>query len=89
MSQQTKLPDEAQFNAFATKLRDFRGTLPKEEQHMFDAMVHSAFKKEGDQSQDVQGYWYVYGAYPGWYGAPVYYGTPWAYSYGYGYPYYW
>jgi len=52
-------------------------------------MVHSAFKQEGQENQDVQGYWYVYGAYPGWYAAPVYYGTPWAYSYGYGYPYYW
>ena len=88
MSEQAKLPSEAQFNAFAAKVREFRSTLPKEEQPMLDAMVHAAFKKE-DQG-DVQGYWWApYPAYPAWYGAPVYYGTPWAYSYGYGYPVYW
>lgn len=88
MAEQTQLPNEAQFNAYASKLHAFRDTLPKEEQHMFDAMVHAAFQKDGAQSQDVQGYWWAAGGYPGWYGAPVYYGTPWAASYGYGYPVY-
>ena len=88
MSEQAKLPSEAQFNSFAAKVREFRNTLPQDEQPMLDAMVHAAFKQE-DQG-DVQGYWWArYPAYPAWYGAPVYAGTPWAYSYGYAYPYYW
>ena len=92
MAQSTQLPTEAQFNAYTAKLHTFRDTLPKEEQHMFDAMVHAAFQKDGAKdgapTQDVQGYWWVAGGHPGWYGAPVYYGTPWAASYGYGYPVY-
>jgi hypothetical protein len=99
MSEQAKLPSESEFNAFAGSLREFRSTLPAGQQSMLDAMVHAAFKTE--EKGDVQGYWWAVapGPYgpavvggpnivPGWYGAPVYAGTPWAYSYGYGYPYY-
>jgi hypothetical protein len=97
MAEQTKLPSETEFNAFAGRLREFRGTLPGDQQQMLDAMVHAAFKTE--DKGDVQGYWWAVrpspvgpvtvagpGPIPGWYGAPVYIGTPWAYSYGYGYP---
>jgi hypothetical protein len=88
MSQEAKLPSQEQFNAFASRLKEYRGTLGKEDQHMFDAMVAAAFRQENQG--DVQGYWWAPApAYPAWYGAPVYYGTPWAYSYSYGYPYYW
>ena len=85
MAEQVPLPSEDEFNAFAARVREFRGTLTDPQQKMLDAMVHAAFKK--DDSADVESYWYAYPAAPGWYGAPVYYGTPWAYSYGYGYRY--
>ncbi len=90
MSQQTPLPSAEKFNAFASRLKSFRDTLPKDEQPMLDAMVAAAFQQESKPAQnDVQGYWWVaYPAYPGWYAAPVYYGTPWAAYYGYGYPVY-
>src|SRR4051794_1096497 len=65
MAQEQKLPSEAQFNAFANRLKEFRGGLNKEDQHMLDAMVHAAFKQEG--KDDVQGYWWAYPAYPAWY----------------------
>jgi len=85
MADQVQLPNETDFNAFATRVQEFRGTLTDPQQKMLDAMVHAAFKK--DDNADVQSYWYAYPAAPGWYGAPAYYGTPWAYSYGYGYRY--
>ena len=90
MSQQPQMPSQDQFNAFASRLKSFRDSLPKDEQPMLDAMVAAAFQQEDKPAQnDVQGYWWVrYGAYPGWYAAPVYYGTPWAAYYGYGYPVY-
>jgi hypothetical protein len=85
MADQVQLPNETDFNAFAARVQEFRGTLPDAQQKMLDAMVHAAFKKDDDA--DVQSYWYAYPAAPGWYGAPSYYGTPWATSYGYGYRY--
>jgi hypothetical protein len=98
MSQQAQLPDEQKFNAFASKLKDFRETLPKDEQPMLDAMVAAAFQQEDRPADnDVQGYWWAargpyggmaVGGNPGWYGAPVYAATPWAAYYGYGYPVY-
>ena len=86
MSEQPQLPNATQFNAFTTKLRDFRGTLPVEEQHMFDAMVHAAFKRDSEPSEEVEGYWWStrdYTNYPGWYEAsvPSLGGTTWANSY--------
>ena len=85
MGEQVELPSEADFDAFVARVREFRRTLTDSQQKMLDAMVHAAFKK--DDSTEVESYWYAYPAAPGWYGAPVYYGTPWAYSYGYGYRY--
>ena len=90
MSEQANLPNQDKINGFASKLKSFRDTLPQDEQPMLDAMVAAAFHTDEKPAEgDVQGYWYVrYGGYPGWYGAPVYYGTPWANYYGYGYPVY-
>lgn len=86
---QQQLPSQEKMNAFAAKLKDFRGGLPNDEQHILDAMVASAFQTaDKPADKDVQGYWWAYPAYPAWYGAPVYYGTPWVGYYGYGYPYY-
>jgi hypothetical protein len=90
MAEQAQLPNQDKINGFASKLKSFRDTLPQDEQPMLDAMVAAAFQQEAKPAQgDVQGYWWVRaGGYPGWYGAPAYYGTPWATYYGYGYPVY-
>jgi hypothetical protein len=59
MSEQTQLPSEQEFNGFVGKLREFRGTLPQQDQRMLDAMVQAAFKTDNAEPQgDVQGYWY-------------------------------
>ena len=98
MSQQGQLPNQEKFNEFANRLKGFRESLPQDEQPMLDAMVAAAFQQEDKPAQnDVQGYWWAargpygnvaVGGYPGWYAAPVYYGTPWATYYTYGYPVY-
>jgi hypothetical protein len=89
-----ELPSEQEFNGFVGKLREFRSTLPAEQQRMMDAMTQAAFKTEQQQG-DVQGYWYavptaygpvaVGGPVPGFYVAPppppVYALTPWGVVY--------
>ena len=97
MAEESKLPNEQQFNDFVGKLREFRGSLSQDNQRMLDAMVGAAFKTE--EQGDVQGYWYavapsIYGPVavggpgpvPGFYAAPpplpVYAVSPWGYAYG-------
>src|SRR2546421_10654104 len=80
MSQQAPLPSQEKFSAFASKLKDFRETLPQDEQPMLDAMVAAAFQQEDKPADnDVQGDWWAargpyggvaVGGNPGWYGPP-------------------
>ncbi|HLH21349.1 MAG TPA: hypothetical protein VK066_02425 [Chloroflexota bacterium] len=96
MPEQHQLPSEQAFNGFVGRLREFRSTLPQEDQRMLDAMVQAAFKTE--EQGDVQGYWFAVqptpygpvavgapGPVPGFYVAPppppVYAVSPWGVTY--------
>ena len=75
-------PTEAQVQAFVNKLREYRDTLPEDEQRLLNTMFMAAVGNRQEQDSDVHGYWYTYG-YNTWYG------SPWGYSYSYYYPRYW
>jgi hypothetical protein len=96
MPEQPQLPSEEQFNGFVGRLREFRSTLPQEDQRMLDALVQAGFKTE--EQGDVQGYWWGVaatpygpvgvggpGPAPGFYVAPppppVYAVSPWGAAY--------
>jgi hypothetical protein len=82
MAQASSRPSEAQVEAFVGKLREYRDTLPEDEQRLLNTMFLAAVGNQAEQEGDVHGYWYAY-PYNGWYV------TPWAYSYNYYYPRYW
>ena len=66
-------PTEAQVEAFVTKLRAYRETLPDAEQRLLNSMFFAAMGEQGAQPQDIHAYWVAYApgySYAGWYGSP-------------------
>jgi len=79
-------PTDAQVEAFTTKLRAYRDTLPEDEQRLLNAMYFAAMGKHEAPDEEVQSYW-VAVARPY---APVgYAASPWGAAYGAYYPRYW
>ena len=48
----------AQVEAFVTKLRGWRDTLPEDEQRLLNSMYCAALGEQKGKEDDVHGYWY-------------------------------
>jgi hypothetical protein len=52
---------QAQFEAFAKKLRAFRDTLPEDDQRILDAMYHASMGTHEEKDDDMHAYWVAAG----------------------------
>ena len=82
MASTSTRPTEAQIDAFVSKMRTYRDTLPEDEQRLLNSMFFAALGEQKAKGEDVQAFWYSY-PYSSWYG------SPWGNSYGAYYPRYW
>ena len=83
MAQTSSRPTEAQIQSFVSKLREYRDSLPEDEQRLLNSMVFAALGKQESKDEEVHSYWYNAYPYSNWYG------SPWGSSYSYYYPRYW
>ena len=67
-------PTEAQVEAFVTKMRAYRDTLPEDEQRLLNSLFLAAIGKQDGKEEEVHSYWY---------------GSAWGTTYGAYYPRYW
>jgi len=51
------MPTEAEVNAFAAKLKEFRGSLGESDQRLLDAMYYAAMGAHAEKDDDVHAYW--------------------------------
>jgi hypothetical protein len=79
-------PSEAEIEAFLTKLRIYRDTLPDAEQRLLNSMFFAAMGKQAEKDEGAHAYWVAYApgySFGGWYR------SPWGGVYSTYYPRYW
>ena len=76
-------PTETQVEAFVSKLRAYRDTLPDDEQRLLNSLFFAAMGKQAEKDRNTHAYWVAYA--PG-YSFAAWYGSPWGHAYGTYYP---